>query len=74
MKPRWLKIEKENPWLKTEYLDFDEDEEKVKKFNIQSEKLPVFIFFNKNGKEILRLAGEKSEEELTKIILEHKNK
>jgi len=74
MKPRWLKIEKENPWLKTEYLDFDEDEEKVKKFNIQSERLPVFIFLNKKGEEILRLEGERSEKELTRIILENKDK
>lgn len=25
MKPRWLEIEKINPWLETQYLDFDED-------------------------------------------------
>lgn len=25
MRPRWQEIEKENPWLKTEYFDFDED-------------------------------------------------
>jgi len=34
MKPRWLEIENENPWLKTEYLDFDADKEKVSKYDV----------------------------------------
>ena len=33
MKPRWGEIEKKNPWLETEFYDFDESPEIVKKYN-----------------------------------------
>ncbi|KKQ74790.1 MAG: hypothetical protein US95_C0019G0023 [Candidatus Woesebacteria bacterium GW2011_GWB1_38_5] len=74
MKPRWAEIEKENTWLKTEYLDFDEDIEAVKKYNIESEKLPAFIFLDKDGNELFRLFGEIEKEKLLKIISENKDK
>lgn len=74
MKPRWAEIEKENPWLKTEYLDFDNDKEKVKKYNIESGNLPVFVFLDKSNKEFLRLTGEKNKDELIMIINENKDK
>lgn len=75
MQPRWAEIEKEQPWLKTEYLDFDKDKEKLKKYDADKEKrLPVFIFLDKKGKEFLRMHGEPSKKELLKIILENKNK
>ena len=73
MKPRWREIEKENPWLKNEYYDFDKDKETVKKWKIDKN-LPVFIFLDKNGKEFLRLHGEISKEELLNIIKENKNR
>lgn len=74
MRPRWQEIEKELPWLKTEYYDFDQDREKVAEYEIKSEKLPTFIFLNKDGQEFLRLHGEPSKRELVKIILENKDK
>jgi len=74
MRPRWQKIEKENPWLKTEYYDFDQDREKIVDYEIKSAKLPVFVFLDKKGKEFLRLHGEKSKKELIEIILKNKDK
>ena len=41
MRPRWQEIEKENPWLKNEYFDFDENKDIVEKYQI-GESLPVF--------------------------------
>jgi thioredoxin-related protein len=73
MRPRWAEIEKENPWLKTEYLDFDNDHESVNKYKIESEKLPVFIFLDKKGGEILRLSGEIEKKDLLKAINENKS-
>lgn len=75
MKPRWIKVEKAQPWLKTEYLDFDQDKEKLKKYKAENEeKLPVFIFLDKKEKEFLRLYGQPSVKKLLEIILENKNK
>ena len=74
MKPLWEKIEKEHPWLKTEYFDYDQDKEKIKEYNIESGRLPTFIFLDKNNREFLRKSGEISKEDLTKIILENKDK
>lgn len=72
MRPRWSEIEKENPWLKTEYYDFDDDKEIMEKYAIQGGKLPVFIFLNQKGKEILRLSGEIEKEKLMQIINAYK--
>ncbi|MFC1711940.1 thioredoxin family protein [Patescibacteria group bacterium] len=74
MRSRWQEIEKENPWLKTEYIDFDEQENIVKKYNIDGGKLPVFIFLDKKGKIIKQIQGEPSKKELIKLINQFKNK
>lgn len=74
MKARWIEIEKEHPWLKTQYLDFDKDEKKVEKYNVEGEKLPVFIFLDKKEKEFMRLHGEIEKEELVEIITKNKDK
>ena len=74
MRPRWQKIEKEHPWLETVYFDFDKDKEVMKKYNIESGKLPVFVFLDKEGNEFLRLTGERPIDELVKVIEENKNK
>ena len=74
MRPRWQVIEKENLWLKTEYFDFDQNKEMVKKYGIVSGVLPVFVFLDKEGKEILRLNGEIDKAELLKVIAENKDK
>jgi len=72
MMSRWQEIEKENPWLKTEYHDFDKDEEMVEKYKIT--KPPTFIFLNKEEKEFLRLHGKICIKELSDIISMTKNR
>lgn len=74
MKPRWKEIESENPWLETEYFDFDIDEERIKDFNLDEGKLPTFIFKDKEGNEFLRLHGEIAKDDLLTILNENKHK
>jgi len=74
MKPRWQDIEQENPWLKTQYYDFDDNQEIINKYNIVSGKLPVFIFLDKKNKEIDRKHGELSKKEVIFLINKYKNK
>jgi len=74
MRPRWQAIEKENPELKTEYFDFDTEKEMIQKYQINSGVLPVFVFLDKNDKEILRLSGEIEKNDLLRIIKENENK
>lgn len=74
MRPRWEEIERENPWLETEYYDFDEDKEMVEKYKVEMGRLPVFVFLNKKGEEILRLSGEVEKEKLVEIIEQNKEK
>lgn len=52
--------------IETESLDYDMDEEEVTKYN-PGKVLPVFIFF-KDNKEVTRVVGEKSKEEMIQII------
>lgn len=73
MKPRWQEIEQENPWLETQYFDFDTDKEAIEKHEI-NDILPVFVFLNKEGKEILRLQGEVDKSKLIEVINENKDK
>jgi len=74
MRPRWQEIETEMPELKTEYYDFDKDKQKVKEFKISDGKLPVFVFVDKKGKELVRVSGERGKEELVELIEKHKDK
>jgi thiol-disulfide isomerase/thioredoxin len=55
MKPRFAEIEKENSWLKAEFIDADEKPELLEKWGVQE--IPEFIFLDKNGDEIERMAG-----------------
>lgn len=73
MQPRWQEIEKENPWLKTEYFDYEKDKEMVKKYKITT-RLPVFVFLDKKGEELLRKTGEFNKKELVKIIKANQDK
>ncbi len=73
MRPRWKEIETENPWLETEYHDFDQDKESVEKYGV-TDILPVFIFLDKEGNEFLRLDGEIEKARLIGIINENKEK
>lgn len=73
MKPRFKEIEEENPWLQTEYYDFDQDKEAVEKYNITNI-LPVFVFLNNKDEEFLRLEGEVDKSKLIEIINQNKEK
>lgn len=73
MKPRWKEIENENPWLETQYYDFDTDKEAVQKHRIDNT-LPVFIFLDKDGNEFLRLRGEVEKAKLVEIIRQNHDK
>lgn len=70
MNKRWKEIENKYNVETVGYdLDFDEDE--VKEYNV-GDKLPVFIFLDKDSNEIGRLIGEKTIEEIEKYIEELK--
>ena len=71
MRPRWQKIEKENPWLKTEYFDVDEFPEVIEKYNLKE--YPIFIFLDKNEQEVERKQGEISEKEILDLINKYKS-
>ena len=74
MRPRWEEIEKENLWLVTENLDFDENSEKVKIYGLDESSLPTFVFLDKKGWELERLTGEISKEKLLKVIEKYRDK
>ena len=67
MNNTWNKVLKKKD-IETISLDYDVDEEEVKKYNV-GDVLPVFIFM-KDDKEIYRFQGEKSYKELIKIVEE----
>ena len=67
MNKTWKNILKSHD-IETINLDYDIDEDEVKKYNV-GDILPVIIFY-KNDEEVLRVVGEKSETELLKIIEE----
>ena len=52
--------------LEIKYLDYDFDEEEVKKYNV-GDVLPVMIV-TKEGKEVNRLIGEKEYEEILEFL------
>lgn len=56
----------ENKDIELVTLDYDFDEEEVEKYN-PGKVLPVLIF-EKDGKEVLRLSGEKSYDEIIKAV------
>lgn len=76
MRPRWQKIEKENPWLETHGYDYDNDNDNdiVEKYGLEKKKLPVCIFLDKNDAEITRMVGEIPKKKLFEIINENKDK
>ena len=55
MKPLFAEIEKENPWLTTEFIDADENPKLTEKWGVRD--LPEFIFLDKNENEIERMKG-----------------
>ena len=67
MNKRWKNILKSYD-VETVNLDYDMDEDEVKKYNV-GDILPVFIFY-KGDKEARRVVGEVLEDELIKVIQE----
>lgn len=74
MKPIWKKIENENPELKTEYVEYDENQEIIKRYNLEAGHLPTFIFLDSNGNEITRMTGEIEEKTLLEAIEKYKDR
>jgi thiol-disulfide isomerase/thioredoxin len=72
MKPIWKSIEKENPWLQTQYFDYDDNQEDIKELNIDINRMPTFIFVDKNNVELTRKTGEVSKIELLELIEKYK--
>jgi len=73
MKPRFMEIEKEMPWLETIYYDYDQDKTMCNKWQI-NKILPVFIFLDRDGNELFRLSGEQSKKKLIGLIEKNKDK
>ena len=67
MKPRWAEIEKENPWLKTEFYDYDQDKVMVDAYKVDEE-LPVAIILDDQGNELKRFSGEVDKDELLRAL------
>lgn len=72
MRPRWQEIEKEHPWLTTEYIDVDERPELDTQYRLTD--YPAFIFLDKNGVEFHRMYGEIEKNELVEFIEKNKNR
>lgn len=73
MRPRWEDIESQMPWLETEYYEYDNSKEELEKWGI-GKTLPVFIFVDNKGNEIVRLIGEQSKKKLIEVIEENRNR
>lgn len=72
MRPMWDDIEEEMPELVTENYDADANKEVLKKYNVSD--VPVFIFLDKDNKEILRLKGAQKKDNLIKLVKENIDK
>ena len=66
----WKNALVDYPDLEIEELDFDFDEDEVKKYNV-GDILPVVIFID-NDREKFRLIGEKTKDEIYKAIDENR--
>ncbi|MBQ1551796.1 MAG: thioredoxin family protein [Bacilli bacterium] len=66
MNKRWKEVSTKYN-IETESVDVDIDEDVIEKYDI-GERLPVFIFFDDDGKELGRLIGEKSTSQIEEFI------
>lgn len=66
----WNNVKKDYPDLDIEELDLDFDSDEVKQYNI-GDTLPVVIFMD-DEKEVFRLIGEKSKEEIYQKVEEYR--
>lgn len=69
MRPIWKSIGEEYSNLDIIEYDYDMDFDAVEKYNVK-DKLPVIIMVDENDKEIKRLVGEKTKEEILEFIRE----
>lgn len=67
MKKVFKHVENMHPELEFINYDYDTDEGLVEKYNIGTT-IPVLIFLDENDKEITRIVGEKSYDEIEEII------
>lgn len=74
MRPIWKKIEAQNPWLETEYYEYDDNKDVIEKYGLKESVIPTFIFLDKDGNEITRFVGEVEEKVLLEAIEKHKDK
>lgn len=74
MRPRWNEIEKANPWLETEYIEYDDEPQRVAELQITEDVVPVFIFMDSKGNEIERHSGELTKKKIIDIITRLKDK
>ena len=72
MGPRWKEIEAEMHELETELYQIEEHPELTKKYNLKA--IPSFIFLDKEGNEISRLAMIQTKERLIEEINKFKDK
>ncbi len=66
-KPIYKEIEKNYPQYNIESYDYDMDEDIIEKYNV-GDKLPVLMILDENDKEVKRLVGEKTKEEILKFL------
>lgn len=67
MRKRWDEINKLRKF-ESEYYDYDIYEDMLKEKYHIGDKLPIFIFVNKNNEEVKRLVGEPSIEEILMVL------
>lgn len=65
--PIWEEIKKQYLDITFEELDYDMDEEEIKKYNIGST-IPVIIILDEENVEITRIVGEKTKKDILNII------
>jgi len=74
MKPRWKKVEEIYPIFESEFFDYDNSPEEVKKYGVEDASLPVFIFLDKEENEIERVSGEISEKAIVNLVEKYRDK
>lgn len=72
MRPRWLEIQKELPWLEVDHIEVDEQPELKARFAVDH--IPTIIFLDQNNNEIARLKGLIEKEDLLSKIIETKDR
>lgn len=66
MRKTWVEISETFPQLEIEEYDFDEHEDVLKNYDVK--KVPLTIFLDAEGNEVLRLEGMQNKKDLMEII------